>query len=156
MSRKAEDLILKLKDLWTMYPEVDTVNAVWNPVMSFDANNDPCLTIGSGVPGTMTIIVRCKPVDYANKNSLGTNTPNYVPCVMQWITEANADSGDAAADDIINRACLLAFLAPIISLGTMLEWYESANGVAPTVAGMVAGNLVASNLLMGTMIGKVS
>lgn len=77
--------------------------------------------------------IKVCPVPWATaQDVLGNPAIEYTPHVIRLITEADPTGG--AGSDPTTRAQLLAVTAQLTQMGTRVEWYETANGTAPTIA----------------------
>ena len=142
-TKKAQALAMKLADeLRLRAPVLAGALAITEGTDATSSN--PTIVVGAGAIGGAGGFILIKPADYPNSfNVIGQVSPVYTPHVVQIITEANPAGGAGA--DINTPAQLLALLlAPALKLGCKLEWYNTANGTAPTAAGAIAGNLVSS------------
>lgn len=100
-----------------------------------DSNGNPTIRVGTGVIGAPGGFYIVKPLDWPNvTNVIGQVQPVYTPDMIQLCTEANPAGGAGA--DINSPAQLLLLLAPALRRGCVFEWYNSANGVAPSAAGI--------------------
>lgn len=104
---------------------------------------DPLLTIGAGSIGGANAIVRVIPTAFSlAKDILGNAANSYTPHTIQLCTEANPAGGSGA--DILTPQQVVSLTSAIDGFGATWEWYQSANGTAPTEAAMIAGNLKAT------------
>lgn len=112
-------------------------------VQSFDTDQNPLISIGSGAAGSANFIIKVTPVILPDSQDvLGNASIAYSPHVIQLCTEADPAAGAGA--DPTTRQQLLNVLGQIGRMGARQEWYESASGVAPSAAALIAGNLKAS------------
>lgn len=112
--------------------------------VSYDTDNCPLVSFGSGVAGTANILIKVKPEALpGSQDILGLASIPYGPHIIQLATEAN-DASVAATPDCLTPAQLLATLGEIVMKGCKVEWYESATTVVPTTATLVAANLKAA------------
>jgi len=105
----------------------------------FDSSGNATITIDDGTPASReaNVFIRVKARDWALQlNSIGLAQTVEVPTVIQMVTEANyAGTSDNIADNL-TPAQLLPVLGTLLSRGTRLEWYTTADGTVPTVAGI--------------------
>lgn len=109
----------------------------------FDTTDgNPYITINDGTPaaGEPNFLIKVKSVDWTTaQDVLGLNQTVYTPHVIQLVTEADPTGGAGA--DPTTRAQLLPVIGQCVLMGAILEWYESASGVAPSLSTITAGNL---------------
>lgn len=111
--------------------------------VSYDTDNCPLVSFGTGVAGTANILIKVKPEALpGSQDILGLASIPYGPHIIQLATEANPDGGAGA--DCLTPAQVLATLGEIVMKGCKVEWYESASGVAPSTAALVAADLKAA------------
>jgi hypothetical protein len=102
-------------------------------VESFDTDQNPLITIGSGVAGTANFLIKVMPTNWPlAKDILGLAALQYTPTTIAIATEADPAAGAGA--DPTTRAQLLPVLGQCMEMGTHVDWYESANGTAPSAA----------------------
>jgi hypothetical protein len=87
---------------------------------SVDSSGNPTIRVGTGVAGSAGGFYVIKPIDWPNSYNI------------QLCTEAGAD----ALASYNTSANIMLLLAPALRRGTVFEWYLSANGVAPSAAGI--------------------
>lgn len=110
---------------------------------SFDTDLNPLISIGSGSIGSANFIIKVAPIAWPLAEDIfGNAAIQYAPHVIQMVTEANPVGGAGA--DILTPQQLMNVLNQCQLMGCQMEWYESANGVAPTAAAIIAGNLKAT------------
>ncbi len=113
------------------------------PVASFDTDGYPLLTLGAGAPGGANFVIKVAAVAWTlPQDVLGLAQNVFTPHTISIVTEADPAGGSGA--DPTTRAQLLPVIAQCLSMGCQTDWYESANGVAPTAGAIVAGNLKAT------------
>jgi len=117
--------------------------------LTFDASGFPVLSIGNGTAGQKNAVIRIKQIqDQAIQaslglvNSVGLVQDNWGPHVTQICLEAN--NAAAAGADVMDFDSLLPIVARVSLTGTRVEVYRTANGTAPTVAGIISANLKGS------------
>lgn len=113
--------------------------------MSFDTDGNPLILIDDGSPaaGEKNWVIKVRPIDWPlAKDVLGNSALMFTPHVVQFVTEANPTGGAGA--DVLAPADMLPVMGEILLVGAQVEWYQSANGVAPTAAAIISGNLKAS------------
>lgn len=112
----------------------------------FDASSDgphPTILVGAGTAGSESMFVRVKPIDWSlSQNVIGQTSQVYTPNVIQIVTEANAAA--TLGCGFFSLADILPLLGEILSKGTKVEWYQSANTNPVDVSDIVSGNLKAS------------
>ena len=109
-------------------------------VLGFDSNGNPTIAEGAGSAGGVNCFILVKPIDWSlAKDIFGNSAFQYTPHTIQFVTEANPAGGAGA--DILTPDQLAKFMVPILRFGTRFEWYQTANGTAPTVSGITAANL---------------
>lgn len=97
---------------------------------SFDTDGNPLISVGSGTAGQKNLIVKVMPTPWPNaKDSLGNSAIQYTPHTVRLATEASAAAG---VGTIFSTQDVLHFIGEILGKGCRVEWYQSANGVAPT------------------------
>jgi len=100
-------------------------------VESFDTDSNPLITIGDGVAGHQNALVKVLPLNWPlAKDVLGNTAFQYTPHVVQLGTETDA----GGSSSVLTIANLMPILQQSGDMGCRVEWYESANGVAPTAA----------------------
>jgi hypothetical protein len=112
---------------------------------SYDTDGNPLISVNDGSPaaGEANLVIKVAPISWPlAKDVIGQSANIYSPSVIQLVTEANPTGGAGA--DILTAQQLLWALGLIVLRGTAVEWYQSANGVAPTAAAIIAGNLKAT------------
>lgn len=110
-----------------------------------DSNGDPTIRLGDGVAGHKNFFIRVKAVsDTLSKDALGLTQTVFTPHVIQFATEENYAGVNDNIADILVPAELLPVIGLIVLKGAAVEWYTSANGVAPVVGTLVVANLKAS------------
>lgn len=122
---------------------------------SFDTDGLPLVKVGTGVAGTAGALIKLVPQDWAlAKDILGLTGNVYAPTKAQILFEGNNIAGAGA--DINTWAQLLPIIGEVLSRGCRTEVYTVANGVAPTAAGIIPGNLRAAfdGLVQYGMIGN--
>lgn len=113
--------------------------------VSYDTDNCPLVSFGSGVAGTANILIKVKPEALpGSQDILGLASIPYGPHIIQLCTEANYAGATDNVDDPLTPAQLLATLGEIVMKGCKVEWYQSATGVAPSTAALIAADLKAA------------
>lgn len=109
----------------------------------FDASGNPTVAIDDGTPaaGEQAIFMRTIENPSIGTNAVGIAQDSYGPHTVQLVMEGSA--GDAAVA-LVREVSKLRLLGEVLRMGTKVEVYLTANGVAPSVAGIVAGNLIGS------------
>lgn len=104
------------------------------------SDGNPLLTFGAGSPGGVNAVIKLLPQPWPTATDIIGNAANtYSPTLIQLVTEANPAGGAGA--DVLTPQIVLYLLAATTVLGTRVEWYQSANGVAPTTAAIIAADL---------------
>lgn len=99
----------------------------------FDTDGLPTISVGTGTAGQKNVFIKVNLQSWPlAKDILGNAANIYVPLVTQVVTEA-PPSG-AGAGVIVDLPTLMACVGEVMLKGTRVEWYQSANGVAPTAA----------------------
>lgn len=106
----------------------------------FDASNNPTLLVGAGTAGSQSAFIRVKQLDSINVDVLGLAQNVFTPHVVQLVLEMSTVT-DCPLMIMQNLAPLM---GELLKMGCRLEVYETANTTAPTVAGIIAGNLKAT------------
>lgn len=114
-------------------------------VQSTGTAGDPVISVGPGTALGANAIVRVvpEPAPLA-KDVLGLASNVYTPHRIQIVTEADFAGTTDNVVDPMTRQQLVNVVGPVINAGATVEWYESATGVAPTEAAIIAGNLKAT------------
>lgn len=101
----------------------------------------PMVRVGTGVAGDPGALIKIRPIEWAlAKNALNLTAEMFSPHVAQFVIEAD----DGAGTDPNSWAEKLAMLGEVLSLGCLVQVYESATGDEPAEAEIIADNLVAS------------
>jgi len=144
MSSKAIELAADLKGDLQTRPGLRTL--VFTD--SFDVSGMPCLTISTdSTPafGEKVMVLRVKPIDQSlAKDCLGLASKVHTPHVIQICTEADFEGTTDNVLDILGPVELLSLIGTVCIRGTKVEWYRTANGTVPSVAAMIASNLIQS------------
>jgi hypothetical protein len=95
--------------------------------------NDPIISIGPGTTRGKNVVIRLTELTNPTAtDSLNLTAGKYGPHVAQLATEANfAGTTDNIADNI-PRQMLLDVLGEVIKRGSRVEWWEEADGTAPS------------------------
>jgi hypothetical protein len=107
-----------------------------------DTDSNPLIKIGSastGTAGTDGALIKVLPLTTFLLDALGNAQPVYGPHIIQVVTEADPIGGAGADPVTVNT--LLQVFGEVLRKGARVEWYQSANGTAPVVASITAGNL---------------
>jgi hypothetical protein len=100
-------------------------------------DQNPYILISDGTPaaGEANFVVKTMPIAWPlAQDILGLTAIQYTPHVIQLCTEADPTAGAGA--DPTTRAQLGLVLGQIYQMGTRVEWYETANGTAPTLSAL--------------------
>ena len=109
-------------------------------VTGFDSNGNPTIAIGAGSAGGRNAFIRVQPISWSLAQDIFGNSANqYGPHVVQLCTEANPAGGAGA--DVLSASDIAQLLIPCSKQGSQFQWYNTANGTAPTVSGITAANL---------------
>ena len=113
-------------------------------VSSQDTNGNPVITLSVDATPTAThkvIVIRISPMSsWSPVDCLGLASQMYTPHQIDICTEANA----ASYPNVLTTVELLPVLAEIAKRGMLINWYQTATTVLPTVSGITSGNLKAS------------
>lgn len=112
--------------------------------VSFDTDSNPLIAIDDGTPaaGEKNALIKILPDSWPlAKDVLGNTALQFVPHVVQVVMEAPAGG---AGQTFLDCQLLADILGECFRLGAKLDWYQSANGDAPSVDDIIAVNLVAS------------
>lgn len=121
------------------------LNGALAVVESFDTDGCPVIMVGAGTAGQKNFALKLRNVDWPlAKDSLGLSAGAYGPEVVMIATEANYAGTTDNVADILDLQSLLSVLGEVIKTSCLVEWYQSANGTAPTVSTFTSGNLKAS------------
>lgn len=106
----------------------------------FDASGNPTINIDDGTPATteQNILIRIIERPSIGLNSVGLTQDSYGPHIAQVVMEATAASADVA---LVTEANKLKVIGTLVQFAPAVEVYVRANGGAPVVADIVAGNL---------------
>lgn len=102
---------------------------------SFGTAGECDLAVGAGVAGGDNVFVRIKTVTTLQKDVLGLDQQVFTPHIAQVVLEAE-EVGATAEAAVGTWATRLAVLGGLIQRGIAVELYLSANGTAPTSAGI--------------------
>ena len=144
-SAKAQDVSLQLVDRLTQLlkadmPYVSTTSDAGayhpgNPVTTFAQSAALAAT-----PGDKIVVIRVRPLSWTqSKDVFGLQANVYCPTVIQICTETNpgyntGGATGAALADVLSAADLLPVIAEAARTGCIVEWFQTAYGVAPTSA----------------------
>lgn len=138
-SAKASKMSAELADRLKIRPGLSALTVR----ESVDTDGNPLILVGAGSAGGENAVVKTKPVVWSLATDvLGLAANIYTPHVMQVVTEANPTGGSGA--DPLSAADLLSLIAQCSAMGCIVEWYQSAAGVAPTAAAIITANLKAT------------
>ncbi|NDD54170.1 hypothetical protein EBZ39_09885 [bacterium] len=113
--------------------------------LSFDADQNPLIRVGTGVAGTDGGLIKVSPIDWPlAKDVLGLDSPVYTPHVIKVCFEAAKAIAGPAISNPVTWKTRLALLAEAAVRGTRLEVFESDADSAPASSDMVAGKLRAA------------
>jgi hypothetical protein len=117
------------------------------PVLGVTVGGDMSLKCGDGTAGDPNafIVFTNFPTPLAT-NIVGLTAEEFAPCVVQLVTEA------LAAGAIIGDADWLNLLTTLVNAGARIDWYKSANGVAPTAAAITGAPVSVYPSLYGGML----
>lgn len=125
------ELIDKLKKQLAALPVVTLSNDTdGSPIAVFSADATP--TTGEKIV-VIKVIATGDPVAY---DAFGNAAFKYGPEIVQICTEKNYAATTDNVADILTAADMLPIFAEISRTGCWLEWYQTANGTAPTNAGI--------------------
>lgn len=133
-STKALALARELLDVWgkqvaaTLPVQVQSYDTDGHPVLTLSADDTPAA-------GEKVAVIRVRPIVWTAVDIIGHTSQMFTPHVIQICTET------PAAGWILDPVEFLPILAEIARRGTLVEWYQSANGVLPATAQMTAANL---------------
>lgn len=109
--------------------------------VTFDTDGCPLIQVGTSGAGNKGGLIKVIATPWPNaKDILGNSAIQYGPQTIMLATE----TGGVAGTDVNDPAVLLPMLSVCTLKGCRFEWYKSANGVAPVVGTLVAGNLKAA------------
>lgn len=111
----------------------------------FDTDGLPTITVNDGTAATteMNILIKVTMFSWSlAKDILGNAANIYAPLTVQIATEAPAAGSGVGVYLTVQNVLDLA--GEVVMRGAGVQWYQSANGVVPVVATLVAGNLKAS------------
>ena len=106
---------------------------------SSDTDGCPVITLGTNVAGSDGAVIKVLPLVTFLLDALGNAQPVYSPHKIQIVTEADPTGGSGA--DPVTANTLMQVFGETLRKGTIVEWYQSANGTAPSVSAITAGNL---------------
>ena len=129
----------ELIDLWTK--EVSTSFASIAQTFEVSTGN-PIITLSDGSPAfsEKVVVVRIRPIPWTATDILGLASQVYTPHVIDICTETNG-AGDP---NILTTVELLPVIGECVKRGTLVNWYQSANGVVPAIGQIIDANLKAS------------
>lgn len=106
-----------------------------------DASGNPTINIDDGTPtaGEQNVFVRLLERPSIGVDSLGQSQQSFGPHICQIVMEATAASASIA---LVTDATKLKVLGEVMAMAPAVELYIRANGGAPVVGDIVAGNLV--------------
>ena len=105
------------------------------------SDNGQCLLLGDGVATHANAFIKIVPISWPNaKDVLGLQATVYTPNVIQICVEAVSGAGA----EPLPWADKLPILAALAQRGTRIEIYETATATAPSLAGIISGNLKAT------------
>jgi hypothetical protein len=108
-----------------------------------DGSGNTTIACGAGTAGSKSAFIRLVAAPTTpSLNAIGQAADSYTPSIAQLVTES-VDSTLAHQVGYLTPVELASLMAVLITFGTKLDWYQSANGVAPAVGG-ITGTPVAS------------
>lgn len=100
--------------------------------LAFDTDANPYFTIGSGSAGAQNAVIKVIPYTWPlAKDVLGNSAIQYTPHIVQLATELSASAGPGT---ILSVQSAMSIVGQILGTGCHWDWYQSANGTAPTVS----------------------
>lgn len=111
-------------------------------VETFDTDGYPLITIGAGTPGGRNAVI--KVTQQSNplaKDAFGNTANAFGPHVIQLVSEANYAGATDNVADTLTASDIAKIFCSIVPFSTAIAWYQTATGVAPTIAGATAANL---------------
>lgn len=143
MSSKAIELALSLSS--------SLARRGYTVVNGFDTNGNPTIALGAGTAGSQSAFIRCLAVASLGTDSVGNTQRSFGPHSLQLVLETST----IAATPLLTGANMLPIMGEVLSRGTRVELYMSANANAVDVADITSGNLKAvwdgANLDFGLM-----
>jgi hypothetical protein len=140
-TQKALELARAIREALAL--RLATNSVVVDSDISFDTDESPYFQVGTGIAGAKGGIIKVRPIVWPlAKDIFGNTATIFTPHVIQIVTEGNPIGGGGA--DVNDYPTLIAMLGEAIVHGTKVEWYMTANTVAPVAASIIAGNLKAS------------
>lgn len=110
---------------------------------SFDTDGNPLITVGTLGAGNACALLKVMDVPTPDaKDVFGNAAKTYQPVRLMILTEANPSGGAGA--DILKVVQFFPIAAEGPARGIRTEWYQVANGVAPSAGGLVVANLKAT------------
>lgn len=108
----------------------------------FDTDGYPYISIGAGAAlGRNAIIKTTQQSNPLAKDAFGNTANAFGPHVIQLCYETNFAGTTDNVPDTLTASDLAGLYASIYPLGCAVQVYQTATGVAPTLAAIVAGNL---------------
>lgn len=129
MATKQVELALSLKD--ALARRFTTV------VTGFDTNGNPTVSVGALTAGSQSAFIRLKAIDSIGTDSVGNTQRAFGPHVIQLVLETST----IASVPLLTGANMVPLLAELVSRGTRVELYMSANTNAVDVSDITSGNL---------------
>lgn len=136
VTQKAVDIAADLVSNWKLRLSALALT------QTIDTDGCPVIQLGAGTAGSNSALIKVLPFTTFLSDALGNPQPVYGPHTIQIATEADP-AGGAGADPVTANTILQVF-GEALRKGARVQWYQSANGTAPTVSTLVAGNLVSS------------
>lgn len=122
----AEDLGLRLKALGV--------------ATGVDSSGNPTVSVGAMTAGSQSAFVRVLDQASIQVDSLGLPQRSFGPHVVQIVLETST----IATVALMTEANKLKLVGELLKHGAKVELYLTANLTAPSVAGIAAGNLIAT------------
>lgn len=107
--------------------------------MTFDADLNPLVRIGTGTVGAAGALIKVMPIAWNAKDILGLPATVYNPHVIKVAFEAQSGGTDPNT-----WATKLLVLGALLARGMRLEVYESANGDSPDADDFITSQLKAT------------
>lgn len=107
----------------------------------FDSSGNPTVNIDDGTPaaGEQAVFMRTIENPSIGTNAVGIAQDSFGPNTSQIVLEATAAD---AANSLLRDVHKLRLMGEVLRMGTKVEVYLVANGVAPSVSGILPANLV--------------
>ena len=101
-----------------------------------DGSGNTTISCGAGTAGSKSAFIRFESTSPGpNLNAIGQTADVPTPTVCQLVTES-VDSTLTHTVGYLTPVELASLLMVLNTFGTRLDWYQSANGTAPAVAGI--------------------